>query len=98
MVQQITDIMQNDAEDRGHFYRSSADWSTGKYREPQTVITDVVHAQRFRDSPASRPLTPAERAGPRRVILCAQGWNDDATVSTPAALMLGRALACNAIP
>ena len=98
LVHAVADVLQNCPEDRAHCYKSSEEWRTGKFRLPQNSITDIVHAQRFRDSPASRPATPAELAGPRRVILAAQPWNDDATVSTPAALMLGRALACNAIP
>jgi hypothetical protein len=83
LVHEIADILQNNPEDRNHCYTSTEEWSTGKLRLPQSKITDVIHGQRFRDSPASRPFTPAERAGLRRVHIAAQAWNDDATVRVP---------------
>lgn len=75
------DVMQKDAEARRHICSSSDDWSTGRFRTPPSVVTDIVHAQRFRESPASRPATAAELAGPKRYRIAVQAWNDDATVS-----------------
>ena len=83
LIHAIADVLQNDAEDRQHCWSSSAEWSTGKFRTPPKVMTDVVHAQRFRDSPASRPATAAELSGPKRCRILLQPWNDDATVRLP---------------
>ena len=82
LIQEIADVLQNDAESRQHVESSTAEWSTGKFRTPPTVMTDVVHGQRFRESPASRPATALELAGPKRWRIVIQPWNDDATVST----------------
>ena len=43
LIQEIADVLQNDAESRQHVESSTAEWSTGKFRTPPTVMTDVVH-------------------------------------------------------
>ena len=82
LIHEIADVVQKDAESRRYIEASSAEWSTGKFRTPPRMMTDIVHAQRFRDSPASRPATALELAGPKRWRIVIQPWNDDATVST----------------
>ena len=85
----LRDEVQNDAETRWHVKSSTEEWKTGKFRQPPTVITDVVHGARFRSSPASRAAGPNEA---RRGRIYIQTWNDAATVwSLPRALLPQRA-------
>ena len=78
------DSLQNSALERKWLLESSADWSTGRYRNEPEVINDVTHAQKFRDSRLSRPAE-ATTDGILRVRFGIQGWNDDATVCSPKA-------------
>jgi hypothetical protein len=77
----IVGVAQHDTEARRLMIEASDDWATGRFREQPSVITDVVHGERFRRSPASR-YRPVE-TGPRRLVVVGQGWNDDATVNPP---------------
>lgn len=79
----LANVLQTDAESRAHILHASDEWSTGSLRNRPTTepVTDVVHGQRFRDSPASRRVEPSAAGSPRRVIVAIQCWNDDATVT-----------------
>ena len=76
LTEQIADMLQNDTETRQHCRASSREYCTGRYRRPPDTITDVIHAERFRQSPASRV-----RFSNNRLVLVGNPWNDDATVS-----------------
>ena len=79
LVSLIGDVLQNDDEALEQILISSADFATGKYREPPTIISDVKHGLKFAASPCSRsiPVNPSKQ---RRVVIDLHAWNDDATV------------------
>jgi len=79
LTEQIADVLQNDAESRKYCRAESREYCTGRYRRKPHTITDIVHAERFRQSPASRV-----RFSNNRFVLVGNPWNDDATVSVHA--------------